>query len=225
MADSTRCVLLFSRKPSEEVAAKGLRRARPLFELAGRRIRDAVALLPDTDLLIPRQRGGSFGERLANALRDARALGYRRIVAVPADTPALGERHLRAAFEALESRDVVLGPAPDGGVYLIGVGGGVEVEPLLLGVRWRTSAVLRDLLAGAGAAGAALLPDWLADLDRPADLPGLRVDPALDPILAELIKRVLTAAPTAAPEAGGPPGRQALAAPISLRGPPALLLA
>jgi hypothetical protein len=79
--------------------------------------------------------------------------------------PRLGARELAEAFRRLAAADVVLGPSPDGGAYLIGC----RTDPvsLFLGVRWRTADALADLAANAGAP-AVLAP--LEDVDRRTDL-------------------------------------------------------
>ena len=67
------------------------------------------------------QRGTGFGERLRNAVADTFALGYRRVVVIGTDTPALSPVLCDAALKALavgSSRTVVLGPSRDGGYYL-----------------------------------------------------------------------------------------------------------
>jgi 2-phospho-L-lactate guanylyltransferase (CobY/MobA/RfbA family) len=186
---SLRCVLLFARTPGEEARAKRIGRARALFALARRRVRDAAALAGADLLLVGTgphalpQRGRTFGERLANAFSDARALGYREIVAVPTDVPGLGLRQIAEAFARLRGQETVLGPSPDGGVYLIGCRG--DADALLLGVRWRTGFVLEDLQSNAGAAA---LLEPLADVDRLADLRRLS---GLDPRTAALVARLL----------------------------------
>ena len=153
MSEHRRCVLLFSRSPREEGLAKRLSDLTPLFDLSRRRVDRAVASLPGVDLREPVQRGGTFGERLLNAFSDTRALGYREIVAVPTDAPDLG-------------------PSPDGGVYLLGLAAQADLERLLLGVRWRTALVTRDLIANEPSA--CLLESALPDIDRRADLATLK---------------------------------------------------
>jgi 2-phospho-L-lactate guanylyltransferase (CobY/MobA/RfbA family) len=183
---------LFARVPRAEARAKGLVSAEPLFELAARRLAAAVGALSGVDLLpvgagpgALAQRGGDFAERLQNALADARPLGYDTIVVVPGDVPGLGFRQLRRAFELLREHPVVLGPSPDGGVYLLGCRG--PVEHVVAGVRWQTGFVLHDLLARAG--GAPLLPA-LADLDSASDLPRLVRAAVTDPALVALLRQI-----------------------------------
>lgn len=67
------------------------------------------------------QRGGTFGERLRNSVANALGMGYRPVVLVGSDNPSLPPEAVSEAFEALEGCDVVLGPATDGGYYLIGM--------------------------------------------------------------------------------------------------------
>jgi 2-phospho-L-lactate guanylyltransferase (CobY/MobA/RfbA family) len=190
---SLRCVLLFARTPGEEARAKRIGRARSLFALARRRVRDAAALAGADLVLVGTgphalpQRGRTFGERLGNAFADARALGYREIVAVPTDVPSLGLRQIAEAFARLRGQETVLGPSPDGGVYLIGRRG--DADALLLGVRWRTGFVLGDLQSNAQSnAGAAALLEPLADVDRLSDLRRLS---GLDPRTTALVARLL----------------------------------
>jgi hypothetical protein len=132
------------------------------------------------------QRGNGFAERLANAFADARALGYRSILAVPTDVPRLGRRHLGEAFRRLEEEAVVLGPSPDGGAYLIGC----RTDPgsLFAGVRWQTSRTFVDLAANAGSAA---LLDPLEDVDHWTDVLALGARPGLDVALAALVAGLL----------------------------------
>ena len=136
------------------------------------------------------ERGSTFGERFENALEDVRSLGYDEIVAIGGDIPGLDGRRIAEAFSALASNDVVLGPSPDGGVYLIGARG--AVGGLFAGVRWKTSSVFIRLRANAG--GAAAILDPLRDIDRRTDLPMIAEDPALDPEILRILRIVLAPA-------------------------------
>ncbi len=215
---SSRCILLFARTAGEEARAKRLaRRARGVFALARRRVVVAAAALSGVDLLavgpggaLP-QRGNGFAERLANAFADARARGYSEVVAVPIDVPRLGVRQLAEAFRRLAAADVVLGPSPDGGAYLIGCR--TDPAPLFAGVRWRTCRAFADLAANVGDAGALAVLDPLEDVDRRADL--LALDARGDRELAALLAnarprgpedvRPAVPAPRAHPLANRPP--------------------
>src|SRR6185436_5215285 len=130
-----RCLLLFARTPALEARAKGMARAERVFALSRRRLLRAASHVPELDVIVAGgagalgatgrlpQRGRTFGERLRHAFADVRALGYERIVSVPIDCPRLGTAELASAFAHLDEGRPVLGPSPDGGVYLLGVAG------------------------------------------------------------------------------------------------------
>jgi glycosyltransferase A (GT-A) superfamily protein (DUF2064 family) len=231
---SRRAVLLFALPARQEARAKRLGRAEVLLDYARRRIAAAVADLPGVDLLVLPQRGGGFGERLENALADARVLGYEEILVVPGDVPRLGAPQLARAFALLAERPVVLGPSPDGGIYLLGL----KVSPaaamaaaatvaatdpatLLAGVAWQGPAVFAELLGRTGTPG---VLEFLEDLDRPTDLrrlfelAGRR---ALPPDLARLLAGLRTPVPAADRSRGAAPRRLSLSSRLLTRGPPA----
>lgn len=76
--------------------------------------------LPASWTVLP-QRAGDLGDRIAGALDDAFAVGGGPVLLVGMDTPQLCPAHLAAAASALESADAVLGPAADGGWWLLGL--------------------------------------------------------------------------------------------------------
>lgn len=94
-------------------------------------------------LRVIRQHGRGFGERFRNAVSDAFGLGYRRVVVIGTDTPGLSAQMCRRALDILaagDSRTIVVGPAADGGYYLLGLN---RFEPrAFTGIPWRTRHVL-----------------------------------------------------------------------------------
>jgi hypothetical protein len=133
-----------------------------------------AGLAPDFELIL--QEGSDLGARLDNALSCCLARGYQRAVIMNSDGPTLPVSSLIAAFEELgRGADVVLGPAEDGGYYLIGLK--QPAPKLLRGVRMSTPTVLRETLALAAGEGlkVALLPAWY-DIDDVAALERLRAE-------------------------------------------------
>ena len=128
---------------------------------------------------------GAGRVRLRRQLRLARTEGAGAVVVVGSDLPELAAADLLAAFEALEEVPLVLGPARDGGYWLIGLAGAALAEPaggaavLFAGhgsrIPWGRQGVLAHTLAAADASG---LPWRLlaerGDLDRPEDLQAWR---------------------------------------------------
>ena len=67
------------------------------------------------------QTGGDVGERMDNALKELFNMGAERAIVVGSDIPGLHKGVIEQAFHGLDSCDVVIGPAMDGGYYLIGM--------------------------------------------------------------------------------------------------------
>ncbi|HEX2094514.1 MAG TPA: TIGR04282 family arsenosugar biosynthesis glycosyltransferase [Longimicrobiaceae bacterium] len=113
---------------------------------------------------------GELGERLHRAFDQAFADGFERVLVIGSDLPGLSAGRLRRALELLEERGAVLGPAWDGGYYLLGLR--APVPGVFEGIPWSTERVLARTLERLRAAGVepALL-EPLRDVDRAADLP------------------------------------------------------
>lgn len=114
------------------------------------------------------QKGRSLGERLENAFARMFKEGYAPI-ALGTDSPGVPPSYLRRAASLLEEKDLVLGPTPDGGYYLIGLAR--PVPQLLGGVPWSTSEVFAETLRRAKHRGLSvgLLPPF-PDIDRISDI-------------------------------------------------------
>ena len=142
------------------------------------------------------QRGGHLGERLSNAFAALLQKEGDKTVVLGGDSPLLPHAFIEEAFNALDHHDVVLGPAADGGYYLIGLGGsggpggpGESGGPggsggsgrrrrasdhyprLFESIHWGTERVLRQTRTAIRASGLSCreLPIW-HDVDRPGDL-------------------------------------------------------
>lgn len=128
-----------------------------------RRWRTVVAVTPDAEGLRSRfwprirpglarapQGRGSLGRRMARFLRaePGTRVPPGPVAVIGADLPGLRPAHLAEAFRMLRRHDAVLGPAADGGYWLIGLAGRQAVpRDLLDGVRWSTEHALADTLA------------------------------------------------------------------------------
>ncbi|HEV3255153.1 MAG TPA: TIGR04282 family arsenosugar biosynthesis glycosyltransferase [Candidatus Acidoferrales bacterium] len=133
------------------------------------------------------QFGRDLGARLERAMGRLFAMGMRRVVVVGTDAPWIGVQKLRQALRWLEADDVVIGPAADGGYYLVGARR--PVEEIFRGIPWGSSQVMaatRRTLEKLRIRFRLLGRDF--DLDRPADLARaaemLRASPHRAPALA-----------------------------------------
>ncbi len=125
------------------------------------------------------QEGEDLGARMRQAFDRLFAHGYRQICLVGTDVPSLPLTHYRDAVESLTRHDLVLGPAKDGGYYLIGM---TTPHPdLFMDIPWSTDQVLTLTHQKAASAGlkTALLPVW-NDVDTVRDLHDLIDDCAAD---------------------------------------------
>lgn len=125
------------------------------------------------DLLYRPQGDGDLGARLTRAFQKAFATGTKRVVIIGSDCPDLTADLLQTAFDSLAETEVVLGPAQDGGYYLVATNR--FIPELFEGVPWGTERVLsqtRQILERLRIPAKLLAP--LADVDRPEDLSHLK---------------------------------------------------
>jgi rSAM/selenodomain-associated transferase 1 len=117
--------------------------------------------------LVP-QKPGDLGQRLCGFLQDQLRVGVESVVFLGTDSPTLPREYVDDAFARLQTAEVVLGPATDGGYYLLGCAR--RVPPIFDHVAWSTSRVLADTIAALSDLQwrIALLPPWY-DVDTPDD--------------------------------------------------------
>lgn len=118
------------------------------------------------------QVGDDLGTRMNQAFKTLFAQGYRQVFLMGTDVPTLPLDHVKQALSSLENHDLVLGPAFDGGYYLIGL---KRMAPeLFADIPWSTDRVLRLTQEKAVTLGLtiALLEPW-RDVDTLADLQAL----------------------------------------------------
>jgi rSAM/selenodomain-associated transferase 1 len=114
--------------------------ARSFLFLDGAASAEIRSLASEREVTILPQCEGDLGARLHDAFRGLRNRGAERVVAIGADTPHLDPGLLTHSFEALEAHDLVIGPADDGGYYLIGARG--SADGLFESIAWGTGTVL-----------------------------------------------------------------------------------
>jgi uncharacterized protein len=139
------------------------------------------------------QRGAELGARMESAFRKCFALGYGEVVVIGTDTPWMGVARVRRAFASLKANDAVIGPAEDGGYYLLGIQR--MVTRVFREIPWSTESVLVLTLQKILALKLRKkLLRWDFDLDRPGDLRRakrmLKRRPGLAPALARTIGEV-----------------------------------
>lgn len=148
--------------------------ARGRLALAGAGPAAAARLLPRGQPLEAVTQGpGGLGERMARQFMAGQRQGYRQIVLVGSDLPLLTAPDLQLAFDALGHAPCVLGPAADGGYWLVGLTRAPSA--LFAGIDWGGDSVLQQTLARADQLGLApvLLPQQ-NDLDTIVDLQAWR---------------------------------------------------
>lgn len=122
------------------------------------------------------QRGKDLGQRLRNCFADLFDLGFDSVVVIGADSPTLPSQYLIDAFDSLTGdNDVVIGPAEDGGYYLLGMR--KVHEALFEEIPWGADGVLAATEGRACDAGLnpRLLSVWY-DVDTPEELERLKME-------------------------------------------------
>jgi rSAM/selenodomain-associated transferase 1 len=122
-----------------------------------------------SSLVYRHQSEGDLGCRMASAFQTSFVAGINAVVLIGTDCPDLKAQLIAEAFQALCQHDLVLGPALDGGYYLIGLRR--LIPELFTGIPWSTAEVLPQTLKIAQRLELAVaqLP-LLSDVDRPEDL-------------------------------------------------------
>jgi uncharacterized protein len=115
------------------------------------------------------QTGYDLGERMQNAFATAFDEGFEKVVIIGSDCPQLNQAHIQQAFDELLTHDVVIGPAVDGGYYLLGMS--QLIPELFTNKLWSSDQVLRQTLADLNRLEYSYyLLDELRDIDTAEDL-------------------------------------------------------
>jgi rSAM/selenodomain-associated transferase 1 len=159
-----------------------------MISLAGEPGREWAETL---DLPFEIQGGGDLGERMAECFRRRFAEGRSRVVIIGSDNAHLKPEHLRSAFTALDDLPVVVGPADDGGYWLIG-----QRAPrvdLFTDVPWSSP----DTLEATRVRLRTLDIPWreldtLPDIDTAEDLGKATTDPRIDETLRSRLNHLFS---------------------------------
>lgn len=146
--------------------------------------RAAMSLFP--------QNGDDFGARLLHAFQHVHAGSFERIILIGSDSPQVSTQAIKDAYQALDAADIVLGPADDGGYYLIGMH---KPHDVFSGITMSTPLVLQQTIEKAQRQGLHVrLIEQLFDIDEVADLRRLQAvlenEPELAPVTAAQIARM-----------------------------------
>ncbi len=113
------------------------------------------------------QEGTDLGAKMSNAFKTCFKDGYEKVVLIGSDLFDLEEFHIREAFEKLEKNDAVIGPALDGGYYLLGL---KKMHPkIFMNKNWGTATVRKNTMKNLEKVNVHLLP-ILNDVDVIEDI-------------------------------------------------------
>ena len=134
--------------------------------------REEMARLVGPGISLVPQTAGGLGERLERFIGDRLDAGADRVVVIGTDSPTLPAALLARAFEELAHADLILGPATDGGYYLVGCRCRL---PIFDGIAWSRDTVLAETVARLTDPrwSLSLLPPWY-DVDTAEDWAMLR---------------------------------------------------
>ena len=130
---------------------------------------------------------GDLGERQHHIYQTLLAK-YQRVILIGADSPQLNARHLNSAIAALEKHSFALGPAVDGGYYLLAGRAPIRKE-IWTGVTYSSADTAQQLLARLPSTAAIL--DCITDVDTVADLEVLKSEMMAEPAITKNQKDVI----------------------------------
>jgi rSAM/selenodomain-associated transferase 1 len=132
--------------------------SRPIFEKI---VPKGVSLIPQT--------GGDLGPVMSGLIDTLTGRHHKGVIVIGSDIPLLQPHTLRRALQILKSSDVCIGPAADGGYYLVGANR--SISPVFQDIPWSTSQVLKITAQRAQAAGLSVgFLEELSDVDTAGDL-------------------------------------------------------
>jgi len=191
-------LLLFTRSAEEEAIAKdftdvhsfhaNLLIAKNLISHTEKIARDSR--LPCFTINTALQTGNSFADKLKNAFRGIFQLGFENVIAIGNDCPELNPTDLLHAAQNLQKKDVVIGPASDGGLYLIGLKHNFLRTELFNNIPWGTDQVSSAFIQYLNSISADfIVTEQKTDMDHRFDL----IKIILNPFLSFSFRKTLAA--------------------------------
>lgn len=179
MTEQHSAILFFSLTASEESKTKSFvpdGGQKGNFAVAKALIQHSFSVARKTELPIFRssganQRGTNFGERLANAIESVFKKGFHKVIVIGNDCPEIDTQILLNANQKLNRNVLVLGPATDGGIYLLGIQKEIYHRESFLEMAWQSEGLQISWEAYATDLGQSIT--WLethADIDNLIDL-------------------------------------------------------
>lgn len=144
-----------------------------------------VKKIAPPDITIIPQKGKDLGERLQNIFSQLFSIGYKMVAIIGTDSPDLPVEYIKKSFSMLKgTTELVLGPAEDGGYYLIAMS--TECKEIFENIPWSTNIVFKKTIEKAERVGlkAAILPKWY-DVDDIDSLKVLRDNLKIRPVAAK----------------------------------------
>lgn len=173
-------VLYFSLTPAAEARHKSFCKSNNFYKnykIAGLLRNHTQKQIKDTGLQVfvydeNNQTGDNFGERLANAFSEIFKKGFQYVIAVGNDTPRLQSKHITEAHNYLTGRDkdIVIGPAPDGGTWLMGFSSTAFVADQFIELAWNTTGLLSSFFNKFQQSQRIQLLEFFEDIDDEDDL-------------------------------------------------------
>jgi rSAM/selenodomain-associated transferase 1 len=147
--------------------------------------------------LLKIQRGRDLGERMSSAFQEVFAAGVERAVLIGSDIPKIDSELLGGYLAELRTSPMAIGPAVDGGYYLIGFQRRHFEPSLFHGIEWSTEGVLEQTLDKARSLElGCYIGKELQDVDTVEDLESLAASGSSTGSLAEVLERYLVHAET-----------------------------
>lgn len=169
---SKTAILVFANSSREEVKHKAIARGDVLFDALTSRTLKTVEKtgLPYFHFSEKHQVGKTFGERFTNAIQAVYDRGFERVITIGNDSPQLRPQHITEAGRQLESNKFVIGPATDGGFYLMGLHRDQFDVSVFRQLDWQTVKLSKQLLRLVSDTMEVFRLPTLCDIDTVADI-------------------------------------------------------